>query len=872
VAETTTRVIRWGQKCLTLDREGGENSVPMRVRRIKAMRNFALVVFVAALVGCPALVCASNVNCTGTLTGVINGNVIVPHGASCTLGNPYLGAKVSGNVTVLQNASLTIEARQYPSTITGNVQATNCAFALLEGAVTVGGDVEIHQCKGESGFDGPGIKIGGNFKCHNNSAACDANLGEISGDLQIHNNTSSSPANVSLTEVHGNLQCQHNQPAPAAAWGADWVTGNMQGQCAAGLGFAWSDAPPTCAQLAALLAKVPYIVSIPTTNDNTLYAAVTSAVVTGKASTPSYCNVQLAYTAIGSPGSSAPLTSAAYGYGTDENQAIKIGIGLPLSGADMISCSANCGTPGVQGAWNGRLENLGGGGLVGNVGSTTSATNFGYVGSSTDTGHTSAQNGSAAGGGNFGVTGNYVPANAYVPTTPADTLDVGKIDDYIIEGIHEQVEWTKLISRIYYGQKWAYNYWNGCSTGGRQGLQLAQDYGDEFNGFITGAPAIYHDQFRLSDSWPYIVNLDDLVDAGYPPLTTPLWNATTAVVVAACQSQNSFASSGATGFLDDPRACTASANLNICGALTAEASPNCLTSEQAAAIDKIWAGPHNGHDNSGNRIWFPVGKGVTGGVVSFTSEGFFGSTAQVMSWDHASTTINVNTLYDSADAAAAYNPTDGIAYETEALLGATQGVTAGADGVAVDDLVATIQRNFGVLGVDLDLVKNHGGKIMMWQGTADQLIRSFDSVDYYRIVATHYGSGTADFAGLQPWFRYYHAPGAYHCAPGAGPGPTNIFGQLVGWVENDADPDPVPTSGGSVNPSITPPLCPWPMSAYYNGSGPTNSASSYYCAGDLDANNHALCQMVRTPYGAETSSTLDYSESGITPAECPVPQ
>ena len=549
------------------------------------------------------------------------------------------------------------------------------------------------------------------------------------------------------------------------------------------------------------------------------------------------------------------------------------------------------GTGGVQGAWNGRLQHLGGGGLVGSVGSTTSATDASYVGSSTDTGHTGAQNGSAEGGGNFGVTGTYSPPNSFVPTTPNDTLDVGKIDDYIIEGIHEQVQWGKLISRIYYGEKWAYNYWNGCSTGGRQGLELAENYGDEFDGFITGAPAIWHDRFRQSDDWPWLVNEDDLVLAGYPTLSTALWNATTAVVVAACQANNP---SGAVGYLDDPRACRASARLNICGKPGAAASPNCLTTQQAAAVDKIWAGPHN---SSGNRIWYPANKGVTGGVVSFTTPGgFAGSTLQVMSWDHASTTIDLNLLYDSVQAVALYNPTTGIAYETEALLGSTPDATTGADGVAVNDLVDSIVPHFGVDEVNLDLVKNNGGKIMMWQGTADQLIRWYDSVDYYRLVATHYGGGTADFAVLWPWFRYYHAPGAFHCAAGVGPAPTDIFNQLVGWVENNAAPDPVPTSSGTFStcsaagvpdascPSgqptelqstptpFTPPLCPWPTSAVYNGSGPGNVASSFHCAGNLDANNYSLCQMLRTPTGEETSNALDYAEAGISPRQCPVPQ
>ena len=852
------------------------------------MKSLALVLTfaVAALLG-GASAARADVNCNNTplkpLVGIINDNVNVQNNASCTIGSAYEGAYINGNVQVRQGASLIIQARQYPSTITGNVQANQCNFALLEGAVTVGGNVQLGQCMKESGFDGPGIKISGNFQCQNNSGPCDATIGVVGGNVQIHDN-SGAGANVSLNEIHGNLQCRNDSTKPSAAWRANWVSGNMQQDCAANRGFAWSGTLPTCTTLAAVLAKVPYIVSTPTTNDNTLYPAVTSTLMAATATHAAYCNVQFTYTAIGSPGSSAPLQNTAYGYGTNENQAINIGIGLPLSAADG-------GTGGVQGAWNGRLQHLGGGGLVGSVGSTTSATDASYVGSSTDTGHTGAQNGSAEGGGNFGVTGTYSPPNSFVPTTPNDTLDVGKIDDYIIEGIHEQVQWGKLISRIYYGEKWAYNYWNGCSTGGRQGLELAENYGDEFDGFITGAPAIWHDRFRQSDDWPWLVNEDDLVLAGYPTLSTALWNATTAVVVAACQANNP---SGAVGYLDDPRACRASARLNICGKPGAAASPNCLTTQQAAAVDKIWAGPHN---SSGNRIWYPANKGVTGGVVSFTTPGgFAGSTLQVMSWDHASTTIDLNLLYDSVQAVALYNATTGIAYETEALLGSTPDVTTGADGVAVNDLVDSIVPHFGVDEVNLDLVKNNGGKIMMWQGTADQLIRWYDSVDYYRLVATHYGGGTADFAVLWPWFRYYHAPGAFHCAAGVGPAPTDIFNQLVGWVENNAAPDPVPTSSGTFStcsaagvpdascPSgqptelqstptpFTPPLCPWPTSAVYNGSGPGNVASSFHCAGNLDANNYSLCQMLRTPTGEETSNALDYAEAGISPRQCPVPQ
>src|SRR5260370_2978178 len=117
--------------------------------------------------GCSA-VHAGNANCTGTLTGTVSGNVVDASGASCTLSD----ITVSGNVQVSQNGRLTVDATQQPSIIAGNVEATNCAFALLEGGVTVGGNVQIVQCAQQSGFVSPGVKIDGNFECTNNAGGC----------------------------------------------------------------------------------------------------------------------------------------------------------------------------------------------------------------------------------------------------------------------------------------------------------------------------------------------------------------------------------------------------------------------------------------------------------------------------------------------------------------------------------------------------------------------------------------------------------------------------------------------------------------------------------------------------------------------------
>src|SRR6266404_6660605 len=212
-------------------------AVQRRTRAIKIC-TLALALAAAALLGGASTVRADT-NCTGTLGGAatattVNGNVTVPSNKSCTLAF----VNVTGNVQVSQGASLVIDAYKEPSTIGGDIEGNHCKSVLLEGNVTVNGDLHLHQCTGTAGFQGPGIKIGGTFHCHNNSGRCMAWLGEVTGDVHIHNNDSTAAADVSLVTIGGSLQCQQNMPAPTHKYGPNWVTGNAQDQCAGGnVGF-----------------------------------------------------------------------------------------------------------------------------------------------------------------------------------------------------------------------------------------------------------------------------------------------------------------------------------------------------------------------------------------------------------------------------------------------------------------------------------------------------------------------------------------------------------------------------------------------------------------------------------------------------------
>ena len=258
-------------------------------------------------------------------------------------------------------------------------------------------------------------------------------------------------------------------------------------------------------------------------------------------------------------------------YGTNPDQNINIRVGLPLNSVDG-------GTGGVRrrvewpNAGNRRRR------LRGEL-AVNGPVNAGYVGSGTDTGHSG---------------GNCEPG-----VNEDGTYNLQFIKDFIRNGIKQQVLLSKAVAQTYYAMKPAYNYWNGCSTGGRQGYLLAQELANELDGILANAPAIYWTRFQTAQMWGQIV-MKDLVGG---PIAAAKLNQATASAVAACDAADGVAD----GVIDDPRTCKFSATANICGGPTAPAA-NCLTPQEAEAIDKIWDGPRNAE---GNKIWFGLDRGTS---------------------------------------------------------------------------------------------------------------------------------------------------------------------------------------------------------------------------------------------------------------------
>jgi hypothetical protein len=166
----------------------------------------------------------------GPIVTNIEGNVTVPDGTSCTLSF----VNIKGNVQIGRDATLIVSAYTEPSEIGGDIEAKDCNSVLLQGNVTVGGNLNINSCNGTApnGFQGPDVLIHGNFECRSNVGSCLAWLGTVDEDVHIQSNQAQAASDVSLVSVKGNLNCEGNSPAPTHSHGPSWVDGRSQGQCA----------------------------------------------------------------------------------------------------------------------------------------------------------------------------------------------------------------------------------------------------------------------------------------------------------------------------------------------------------------------------------------------------------------------------------------------------------------------------------------------------------------------------------------------------------------------------------------------------------------------------------------------------------------
>ena len=164
--------------------------------------------------------------------------------------------------------------------------------------------------------------------------------------------------------------------------------------------------------------------------------------------------------------------------------------------------------------------------------------------------------------------------------------------DYGYRAVKATGDDSKAIVTALMGHAPNYSYFVGCSDGGREALQEAQRYPDDFDGIIAGSPVndqvgefgasyLYNSQATLSGP-----QTNGVPDAYIPASKLPLL---TNAVLARCVGKDGGVAGDA--FLNDPRQCKFDPSFVQC---SAGQDPNtCLTPAQVQAAQKIYAGPHD---------------------------------------------------------------------------------------------------------------------------------------------------------------------------------------------------------------------------------------------------------------------------------------
>jgi feruloyl esterase len=109
-----------------------------------------------------------------------------------------------------------------------------------------------------------------------------------------------------------------------------------------------------------------------------------------------------------------------------------------------------------------------------------------------------------------------------------------KVVDFAYRAVHESTVKSKAIMTTFYDRGPRISYWNGCSTGGRQGLMEAQRYPEDFDAIVAGAPANYQTHLH---TWDLSVSVPVLKDpsAVVSPAKAAALNK---AVIAACDAND----------------------------------------------------------------------------------------------------------------------------------------------------------------------------------------------------------------------------------------------------------------------------------------------------------------------------------------------
>lgn len=462
--------------------------------------------------------------------------------------------------------------------------------------------------------------------------------------------------------------------------------------------------------------------------------------------------------------------------------------------------------------WNGRFLYQGNGGTdgvvaqavgaVGSGGPLTNALDQGFVVISSDAGHNASQN-------------------------PLFGLDPQARIDYGYGAITKLTPMAKNLINTAYGKFPDRSYAGGASNGGRHAMIAATRLGDQYDGILANTPGFHLPKAAAAQLYTaqqlrrVATDENDLSTA----FTLPERNVFAKAILARCDALDGVKD----GMVNDVEGCNKAFDIHRDVPVCAQGRDGtCLSADQIDALANIYRGPVN---SAGQALYAtqPFDPGLVG--TNWASWKFVSSVGAARDPVAVGIIFQVPPTTDAMTNSRqfAFNYNFDTDYPKLSATNATYTESAFSFMMPPDEL-------------NLSKLRNHGGKMIVVQGTADGVFSADDTKVWYdKLIAQHKDDGLGNAASFA---RFFRVPGMNHTQAGIATDQFDALTALVNWVEYDKAPDSITATArgignasGKVNTELptdwsatrTRPLCPYPSIARYNGTGDSEKAENFTC-------------------------------------------
>ncbi|KAK7455208.1 hypothetical protein VKT23_011083 [Stygiomarasmius scandens] len=382
------------------------------------------------------------------------------------------------------------------------------------------------------------------------------------------------------------------------------------------------------------------------------------------------------------------------------------------------------------------------------------------------------------------------------------------LEDFVYRSIHTNVQVGKEITKEFYGAPHSKSYYFGCSTGGRQGLKSVQDFPEDFDGVIAGAPG--NDWNNLMSWFDYLFTVTGNSSS---PTFIPIdkW---LGIIHSDILSQCDLIDGVQDGIVEDPNLCEYNPDGLICQSNSDPSS--CITAEQANTIKRVFSPFFINGEFTYPRVQ-PGGESpiftawiLGGDVVSFSADWF----RFVV---HSNPSLDVHTLGE-------------------------------ADWKLAQQLdpfnISTVKGNISAF-------KERGGKLLTYHGQADGLASPIISELYYDHVSNTMNLSNPD---MDQFYRFFRISGMSHCSSGTGAWrigqsffgdvselegenlnpDRNVLMAMVRWVEEGVAPETIlgtkfVNDSDELEVEFSRRHCKFPLRNTYDGQGDSTEPESWSC-------------------------------------------